>query len=204
VKTKKIALPVLIAFIALFNMACSKKENINIIPVPVSITEAKGTFELMPDATISFNDNRAASTASFLAGMLKPATGFEFSQTMGPDGAIVLNLDATKEWRQEEYNLAVTRKQVIITAGTTDGLFMGIQTLRQLLPVDIESGEKENNVRWEIPCVTINDYPRFAWRGMQLDVSRHFFDVDFVKKYIDLIAMHKMNVFHWHLVDDQG
>jgi len=204
VKNKKIAFPVLIAFVALFTISCSKKENINIIPVPVSITEGKGTFELMPDATISFNDNRAASTASFLAGMLKPATGYELSQTMGADGSIILNLDTIKEWRQEEYNLAVTRKQVIITAGTTDGLFMGIQTLRQLLPVNIESGEKVNNIRWIIPCVTINDYPRFAWRGMQLDVSRHFFDVDFVKKYIDLIAMHKMNVFHWHLVDDQG
>ena len=203
-KTKKIILSALIAFVALFTMTCSKKENINIIPVPVSITEGKGTFELGPDATINYNYDEAASTASFLAGMLKPATGYEITPVKGTEGSILLNIITGKEWKPEEYELIVTKKQVTINAGTSDGLFRGIQTLRQLFPESIEAMKKTDNVRWRVPCVTINDYPRFAWRGMHLDVSRHFFDIDFVKRYIDLLAMHKMNVFHWHLTDDQG
>lgn len=91
-----------------------------------------------------------------------------------------------------------------ITAGSGAGLFRGIQTLRQLLPPQAFSHSQEEEVIWTIPCVSITDYPRFGWRGMHLDVSRHFFDKEFVKKYIDILAMHKLNVFHWHLVDDQG
>jgi len=79
-----------------------------------------------------------------------------------------------------------------------------VQTVRQLLPAAIENSSAVKGTKWSIPCVTVTDYPRFAWRGMHLDVSRHFFDVAFIKRYIDLLAMHKMNVFHWHLVDDQG
>jgi len=203
-KTKKIVSTALIAIVALFTISCNKKENISIIPIPVSIVEGKGTFELRPDAIINYNDDEAASTASFLAGMLNPATGYEITTAKGTEGSVSLNIVTGKEWKPEEYELIVTKKQVTINAGTSDGLFRGIQTLRQLLPAEIESKEKTKSVKWTVPCVKINDYPRFAWRGMHLDVSRHFFDVDFVKRYIDLIAMHKMNVFHWHLVDDQG
>ena len=91
-----------------------------------------------------------------------------------------------------------------LTAGTPAALFRGIQTLRQLLPAEIDCDTVMNGTVWKMPCVTVKDYPRFAWRGMHLDVSRHFLDTEFVKRYIDIIAMHKMNVFHWHLVDDQG
>lgn len=87
---------------------------------------------------------------------------------------------------------------MIITAGSGAGLFRGIQTLRQLLPPQAFSHNRAEGVKWAIPCVRVTDYPRFGWRGMHLDVSRHFFDKEFVKKYIDILAMHKLNVFHWH------
>lgn len=104
----------------------------------------------------------------------------------------------------ESYTLDISRRRVHITSPSPAGIFYGIQTLRQLLPPEFESREPLTSMAWEIPCLYAEDYPRFEWRGMHLDVSRHFFPVEFVKRYIDLIAMHKMNTFHWHLVDDQG
>src|SRR5690606_25158364 len=93
---------------------------------------------------------------------------------------------------------SVSRNQIKISASTEEGFFYGVQTLLQLIPVQAK-GE-----RFVIPAVAISDYPRFDYRGMHLDVSRHFFDIKFVKKYIDYLAMHKMNFFHWHLTDDHG
>jgi hexosaminidase len=87
-----------------------------------------------------------------------------------------------------------------VAGKTSTGVFYGIQTLRQLMPIAIESSE--NLAEITIPAVTIKDSPRFGYRGMHLDVARHFYPVDFVKKYIDLIAMHKMNTLHWHLTED--
>jgi len=179
--------------------------EINVTPVPVNMKVTRGVFTLAPSASISYEgDEEVSATATFLAGMLRPATGYSLPVSQGTGGSIVLSVNTKKEWRPEEYDLVVTKKKITITAGTADGLFMGIQTLRQLLPAEIESAKPAGTEKWSVPCVKINDYPRFSWRGMHLDVSRHFFDVNFVKRYIDLIAMHKMNVFHWHLVDDQG
>ena len=104
----------------------------------------------------------------------------------------------------EGYEMEVTNKKIVIRANGSNGLFYGVQSLLQLLPVEIFSNKKENGISWEVPCCRITDKPRFQWRGMHLDVSRHFFPVEFIKRYIDLIAMHKMNVFHWHLTDDNG
>ncbi|MEH6582070.1 MAG: family 20 glycosylhydrolase [Halioglobus sp.] len=88
-------------------------------------------------------------------------------------------------------------------ANSTTGLFYGVQTLRQLLPSEVFSTTVES-VPWTLPHVTIVDEPRFSWRGLHLDVGRHFMPVDFIKKYVDLLALHKMNRFHWHLTEDQG
>jgi len=100
--------------------------------------------------------------------------------------------------------MEVTNKKIVIRANGSNGLYYGVQSLLQLLPVEIFSNKKENGISWAVPCCRITDKPRFQWRGMHLDVSRHFFPVEFIKRYIDLIAMHKMNVFHWHLTDDNG
>jgi hexosaminidase len=142
--------------------------------------------------------------AEELAAMLRPVTGYELTTAEGIDGNIRLIIEAGTEWKKEEYHLKVQRKSVTLTAGTSEGLFRGIQTARQLLPPQVFGGETAAGLKWTMPCITVTDYPRFEWRGMHLDVSRHFFDVEFVKRYIDILAMHKLNVFHWHLVDDQG
>lgn len=105
----------------------------------------------------------------------------------------------------EAYRLDVSTQKVVISAATPAGAFYGLQTLRQLLPAEFESSFQSSDIfTWQIPCARIEDAPRFPYRGMHLDVGRHFFPVDFIKKYIDLLAMHKFNRFHWHLTEDQG
>ena len=176
-----------------------------IIPQPVQIEQEKGSFTLLPTAEINYTGGEwAKNEAGFLAGMLRPATGFPLETKEGSDGAISLVIDTTLDMNQEGYILTVGKRKVTLTACTPAGLSRGFQTIRQLLPPQIESDTVVRNVKWKMPCLSITDYPRFTWRGMHLDVSRHFFDVGFIKQYIDILAMHKINVFHWHLVDDQG
>lgn len=176
-----------------------------VIPMPVQMDAGKGFFTLKPAATISYaGGSEAAAVSEQLAALLRPSTGFALSTSEGVDGDIRLLIDTSGVWKPEEYRLVVARHRVTLTAATPDGLFRGIQTVRQLLPPQAESSTRETDVEWTMPCVSVTDYPRFEWRGMHLDVSRHFFDVVFIKRYIDILAMHKLNVFHWHLVDDQG
>ncbi len=176
-----------------------------VIPMPVSMEVAIGDFVLKPSSRISYTGGvEAAAVAEQLAAMLRPSTGFALNTSEDSDGDIRLVTDNSGEWKPEEYRLSVTGRRVTLTAATPEGLFRGIQTVRQLLPPQAEGSAIATDVDWVIPCVDITDYPRFDWRGMHLDVSRHFFDVDFIKRYIDILAMHKLNVFHWHLVDDQG
>ncbi|HPE23740.1 MAG TPA: family 20 glycosylhydrolase, partial [Bacteroidales bacterium] len=183
----------------------SRIKKTSLVPLPVEMKLRTGHFRLKPDARITWSGGAgAAITSGQLAAMLQPATGYHLATAGGTDGDIRLVIDATTTWKKEEYLLEVRRKSITLTAGTAEGLFRGTQTLMQLLPPEIYSDDPAGNVKWRIPCVRITDYPRFGWRGMHLDVSRHFFDKEFVKKYIDILAMHKINVFHWHLVDDQG
>jgi hexosaminidase len=186
---------------------CSSKQSpvTAIIPVPVNLEHKAGSYTLDPEAQISFNGGEeAASVAEQLTQLLRPATGFALETSEGSHGDIRLIIDTAGTWRPEEYRLNVSKRMVELRAESPEGLFRGIQTLRQLFPPMIESDTTINDVAWVLPCVSITDYPRFSWRGMHLDVSRHFFDVDFIKRYIDILAMHKLNIFHWHLVDDQG
>lgn len=104
----------------------------------------------------------------------------------------------------EAYRLQVSLQRIEITGASPAGVFYGVQTLRQLLPPDIFRRARVAGVRWEVPCVEIEDAPRFAWRGAHMDVSRHFMPREFVLKFLDLMALHKLNVFHWHLVDGTG
>jgi hexosaminidase len=104
----------------------------------------------------------------------------------------------------EGYLLDVRSTRIVARAPEPAGLFYAVQTLRQLLPPQIFREAPAAEVTWTIPAVTIEDYPRFGWRGAHLDVGRHFMPKEFVKKYIDLIALHKLNTFHWHLTEDQG
>ena len=112
--------------------------------------------------------------------------------------------DAVKTPLDEGYKLTISKTQIYLTTSNAAGLFYGVQTLLQLLPADIYGTKTIRKMSWKMPCLSIDDKPAYSYRGMHLDVARHFFPVSFVKKYIDLLAMHKFNTFHWHLTDDQG
>lgn len=179
-----------------------------VIPKPVSSTASGKTFFLTKHTTIIADDgDEVQAIAGFLAAELKPATGFEpgvrSDGDPGRDAVILTMSGADKQLGDEGYELSVTEDQVRITANKPAGLFYGVQTLLQLLPPQIES-ETEQDVEWEIATGTIRDYPAYPWRGAMLDVARHFFPVENIKRYIDLISYYKMNRLHLHLSDDQG
>ncbi|MDP4209723.1 MAG: family 20 glycosylhydrolase [Bacteroidota bacterium] len=199
---KKI-LPILFLFLAL---KVSGQDNvINLIPQPVELKPLKGSYLLSRASSIGFNKNDGQKVADMLALKLKTPTGFSIKPQPGKNGTIQFNLNDVQDPQigKEGYTLEATSKGVIITANEPAGLFYGIQTLLQLLPKEIESSV-EVPAKWIIPAVKIKDYPRFAWRGIMLDVSRNFFSKEDVKTYIDLMAKFKYNTFHWHLSDDNG
>lgn len=182
----------------------------SLIPKPVSVVGTGGTFELANDAVIWINSGDPAllRVAGYLAEVLKPATGFIFRiSTSGEcpaNNSIALIAGTTDDQlKTEGYKLLVTQENIRLSANTTEGIFRGIQTLRQLLPPSIESNAKKDGP-WEIPTGTITDYPLFGYRGAMLDVARHFFGPADVKRFIDLISAYKMNILHLHLSDDQG
>jgi hexosaminidase len=182
----------------------------NIIPMPVSITSSGGSFVLPSTADIYVEPGTAELTAigQYLAGKLNPSTGFgiQVLTTTGapPNGNIYLTtVGGDPTLGDEGYQLTVTANLVTLVAYKPTGLFRGIQTIRQLLPAAIESSTLQS-VPWTMATGTVRDYPRFPWRGSMLDVARHFFGVSDVKRYIDLMAYYKLNVFHFHLTDDQG
>jgi len=184
-----------------------------VIPNPVSMEVREGVFRLNKNTRIVYEHGAhgAESVAEYVASVLRPSTGYAFSVVAGPgdetavDNAVLLSTrTADKKLGNEGYELEVTAKKIVISAPQPAGLFYGVQTLRQMLPVEIFNDAEVKNVDWTVPCSKVTDYPRFRWRGMHLDVARHFFPKEFVKKYIDLIALHKMNSFHWHLTEDQG
>ena len=138
--------------------------------------------------------------------MINPATGYGLMIESNDvsSNRIKLKLDSEIKGAKGIYSLEVGKRGVTISAAESIGLFYGVQSLRQLLPVEIEKAETQQGIEWLIPFVNINDEPAFVYRGLHLDVARHFFPVSFIKKYIDLLALHKMNIFHWHLTEDQG
>ena len=141
------------------------------------------------------------SLAQYFNEKLSRTTGFELP--IKSSGEIIFELTEKPDLEQEGYHVSVTPDKVRIHANTHHGIFNGIQSLLQLIPINTSS-KLDKNTLWKISCIEINDKPRFAWRGLMLDVSRHFFTKQEVKKYIDLMAEYKFNVFHWHLTDDQG
>ena len=185
----------------------SAQASVAVIPQPAKIQQQSGHFSLTSDTQISVHD-KTAELGEQLQKMLSPATGYSLSisdQSKLTNNAIQLNLDSSlKELGDEGYRLSITPKNVTIKAAQKAGIFYGMQTLRQLMPTEIFKQTPVEGIDWQIPCVNIEDTPRFKWRGLHLDVCRHFMPKEFVKKYIDLLAIHKMNIFHWHLTEDQG
>lgn len=180
-----------------------------LIPQPVSLQEKPGHFLLSSKTGILVSGGAEVNRlGQFLSDFLRVPTGHSLAVLAAShkEGGtfIRLRLNPQTPMASEGYTLEVAPAHVEIVAKTPAGLFYGIQTLLQLLPPDIERKHKTPRTRWEIPCVHIADEPRFGWRGLMLDVSRHFFPKTFVKKYIDQLSRYKMNVFHWHLTDDNG
>ena len=178
-----------------------------IIPIPEKFDYFPGKFVLKHD-TVIFHDTEAARhPAEMLAACLRPATGYEFRVCQGTattPGGISLSIQrAPAEMGVEGYELCAKEDGVSIHALHPSGLFYGVQTLRQLLPEEIFSCNR-CDVEWGIGSCVISDKPRFAWRGLMLDEGRHWYRKDYVKKFIDLLALHKYNVFHWHLTENAG
>ena len=181
-----------------------------VIPRPLAVAPGRGAFELGRSARIHVDreDADVLRVARFLAGRLRPATGYRLpvsTSRRGPSaGDIALRLSpGDRSLGAEGYRVRVEPRIVRLEACTDAGLFHAAQTLRQLLPASIESPEVRPGP-WDVGAVTIHDRPRFGWRGLMLDVARHFFDVGEVKRLIDLIALYKLNRLHLHLTDDQG
>lgn len=183
--------------------------KVAIVPQPAKVTRSEGHFTLTPETRVA-TDATMRAAGEFLAEALAPATGWRLAVrdvdrvagrgnvirlSRAPDGASL---------GTEGYRLTVRREAVRVEAATEAGAFYGCQTLRQLLPPAIFSPKRVEGVPWTIPCARIEDRPRFPWRGITLDSGRHIQPTAFVKRLIDLLALHKMNVLHWKLTEDQG
>jgi len=206
-KQKKILAAIAVASVCVMARAANPTP---IIPAPAKAEASPGNFQLCAATRILAGPDLRA-TAELLAARLRPATGFKFkiksAEPAGAAGGILLTTqEADTSLGAEGYELSVTTNGVVIRAGTAAGVFYGAQSLLQLLPPGIFSTNsgRDREIAWAVPCVEISDSPRFAWRGFMLDVSRHFFTKTEVEQVLDLMALYKLNTFHWHLVDDQG
>jgi len=187
---------------------CQTNATIAIVPEPVKIEQKSGYFTLPQNITIrSVETPDLKQTLSDLQKKLSVPTGYKVSVSNNASTATIkLELNKTEDATlgNEGYTLSITTKDITIKANKPAGIFYGVQTLMQLLPKEIESAEKIDNVAWKAPCVEITDYPRFGWRGLMLDVSRHFFTKEEVKAYIDQMSKYKFNLLHWSLTNDEG
>lgn len=180
---------------------------ISVLPMPVSLTPGNGQFRIST-RTVIWTDRSSAPIAHQLARFLEAPTGMALRVQIGgtmPPGAIALRRDRTlTRLGPEGYRLEVRPGRVIARAPEPAGIFYAVQTMKQLLPPEVFREAPVGEIAWTMPAVSIEDWPRFTWRGAHLDTGRHFMPKEFIKKYIDLIALHKLNTFHWHLTEDQG
>ena len=180
-----------------------------LIPQPQQVTVSGGEFQLQPRTRIVVAHG-ARDTGRYLAKQLKTATGYRFKVSSEAEeeavkGTIFLDIATNlPNLGAEGYELTVTPDSVVIKGADAAGAFYGVQTLLQLLPPEVFATNVVAGVSWQAPCVEIEDQPRFKWRGLMLDVARHFFTKPEVEHLLDLMAQQKLNTFHWHLVDDQG
>lgn len=175
-----------------------------LFPFPQEVSWKTGSFKLNRHTSIYISDKKADSAASLFSKQIQPATGYLLPlQKAINDNQLRFIVD-TEISHDEGYTIEVTKQFIVLKASHEKGFFYATQTLRQLLNGEIETKTPINRVAWLVPNVLITDKPAYQYRGMHLDVSRHFYDVDFIKQYIDWLAHHKFNKFQWHLTDDQG
>ena len=187
-------------------MQAQSKSDLNLVPVPAQVKVNPGQFVINSSTSIvlSVDNQEMQNAVAIFNNLLNRAAGYKLAVTVTPatSNAIICRINPAIS-NQEGYKLSVQKNLITLEASTPQGIFYGMQTLRQLLPFQIERPYL-SNVAWAVPCVEIEDAPRFAYRGLMLDVCRHFMPKEFVYKFIDMLAYHKMNTFHWHLTDDQG
>ena len=184
--------------IALLVCMFTNAQEVSIIPQPTSVTKKEGSFSISAKTPLHIKNAGQQKAASFFNKYLQSFYGFQLKVTVGTGAKNAITLVNTqKDAPKGTYTLESSSNGVVINGANEEGVFYGVQSLIQLLPI-----EKNNTLT--IPAVSIQDQPRFSYRGLHLDEGRHFLGMDFVKKYIDFIAMYKLNTFHWHLTEDQG
>ena len=179
-----------------------------IIPAPVSLVSMNGSFTFSEKSKIILStlNNETKLAADYLALLIKNPTGLSIPVEQGSkeiSHSVFMSFDPSIV-NDEGYVLNITPKKIIIKAKSAVGMFYAVQTLRQLLPVEVEKKKIVEGLILSVPACEIKDEPRFVYRGMHLDVGRHMFPVAYIKRYIDMLALHKLNTFHWHLTEDQG
>ena len=178
------------------------QEQISLVPKPSKFILKEQSFRFKSGTSIVIQDESQRKAANYLVGMLNRAAGFKLSPTEEKTGNGVL-FETVEQLKKEAYHLEINPNQIIIQTSDEAGFFNAVQTIRQLLPPEIESKTQVQS-EWLVPCSIVDDEPRFAWRGMHMDFSRHFSTIDEVKEFLDYMALYKLNTYHMHLTDDQG
>ncbi len=200
---------ILILFLLLVFSGC-KETKISIIPKPQKIEVQSGSFHFTNKIVVvtNWNSEEVNNTIAYFSNKLKKVGDFEIKKSAelptGNESVIIIKHKEDSNFGKEEYNLTVSEKNITIESAEANGLFYAFQTIMQLLPAEVFSNTNVKNINLSMPCVTISDKPKYKWRGFMLDVSRHFFPKKFIFQVLDYLAIHKINKFHWHLVDDQG
>lgn len=186
------------------SLGVEAQNTLSLVPKPLHLEQTEDEFTLKSGMTIAC-EKGLEEQAGYLQQMLRQATGWEIK--VRPDsrkGNIVLTLDSVANTHAEGYTLSVDKKSVRIAGADVAGVFYGLQTLLQLFPEEVYRNSLAGQVAWTVPGVKIVDHPERPWRGMMLDVARYFYDKEFVKKFIDMMAMYKLNKLQFHLIDDSG
>ncbi|MBR6444838.1 MAG: beta-N-acetylhexosaminidase, partial [Prevotella sp.] len=180
-------------------------QSVNLTPWPKTMTTKSGEFVLPQTITIDVSElsDDVVAEANDFAATLRAATGRSVTVGNAENAAIKLQMNAST-LDEEGYILVVAEDGITLKASTVKGFFYGLQSIKKMLPGNVLVEKLDASATYAIPCVSINDAPRFAYRGFMLDVSRHFFTVEEIKKMLRIMAYYKMNFFHWHLTDDQG
>lgn len=202
---------IVLSFILVVPCFAQSTNEISLIPQPVSVEKRNGNFDLDASTVLvsADNDTSVQKIIRFFSETIRTSTGYPLpvgTSDKNLSSVISFSLNKTPDsiLGKEGYNMEVSPSSVSVRANTAAGLFYGIQTLMQLLPKEIESKSVVVGRSWTIPALRITDFPRFGWRGMMFDVSRHFFTKQEVKGFIDEMVKYKLNLLHMHLTDDEG
>ncbi|QZT36164.1 beta-N-acetylhexosaminidase [Halosquirtibacter xylanolyticus] len=195
---------ILLAMILILPCFSMAQDKLAIIPKPVKAEVATGSFVLNAKTQMK-SPTKLNNEVQYFENQIRISTGIELKAASGSNSIELKTSRSLKnKYGDEAYQLHVAQNKIVVTGGSRTGVFYGLQTLLQLMPQQVFSRVNTHQKTLSIPCVNVLDYPRFGWRGFMLDASRSFQPVEYVKKTLDLMAIHKMNVLHWHLTDDHG